>query len=154
MNRKQLFEEESRLNPKFARAYNNRGIAFSINCEYERALSDYNEAIRLNPKNDSAYNNRAMLLAACADAKHRNGRKAVKDALRACELTDWKKPEALDTLAASFAETGDFENAIKWESRAIEIAPTDTELRAYRVRLELYYSGTPYRDEVRSALVN
>jgi serine/threonine-protein kinase len=70
----------------------------------------------------------------------------VDYAKKACELTDWKKPDYLATLSAAFAESGDFQEAIKWQTKALE-APEleqdkDTE---YRQRLKMFQEGKPYR---------
>ena len=51
----------------------------------------------------------------------RNGEKAVVLALKACELSEWKNPRYLDTLAASYARVGDFGNATKWQEKALQI---------------------------------
>ena len=47
-----------RLDPSFADAYNNRGIAYDKLGQYERAIQDYDEAIRLDPQYTNAYYNR------------------------------------------------------------------------------------------------
>ena len=44
------YSESSRLNPKDADAYNNRGNAWSNKGDYDKAITDYNEAIRLEVK--------------------------------------------------------------------------------------------------------
>jgi serine/threonine-protein kinase len=61
----------------------------------------------------------------------------VKNATKACELSDWKNYEHLCTLAAACAEAGDFENAVKWQQKAIELAREETK-DDYGARRDLY----------------
>jgi hypothetical protein len=77
--------------------------------------------------------------------KHRNGTLAVRLATKGCELTNWKDCIFLETLAASYAETGEFSRAIDYQTKAIECAPNSfkNELEA---RLKLYRSGKKVRD--------
>jgi Flp pilus assembly protein TadD len=103
------------LDPKDARARMNRGTAHMRRRDYERAISDYDQAIRLNPRDATAYKNIAWLLAACPQLPYRDGKKAVEYASKACALSEWKDPNAVKTLAAAYAEVGDFESAVKWE---------------------------------------
>jgi len=93
-------------------------------------------------------NSLAWLQATCPIAEFRDGAKAVENATKACELTDWKNFSYVDALAASYAEVGDFDSAVKWQKNAIDLLAEDTsvELRsAYESRLDLYQSGKPYR---------
>ena len=65
----------------------------------------------------------------------------------ACELTGWKSPECLNALAAACAESGDYEAAVKWQSRAVELLPLDDKVRPlFRRRLFIYEAKHPYRD--------
>ena len=54
------YGEAIRLEPKFAWASNNRGLAWSAKGVYDKAIADYGEAIRLEPKFAWASNNRGL----------------------------------------------------------------------------------------------
>jgi tetratricopeptide (TPR) repeat protein len=117
--------------------------------EYDKAIADYDKAIELDPKYAWAYRNLAWILATCPNGKHRDGRQAVASATRACELTDWKGAEDLDALAAAYAETGDFEAAVKWQEKALELlAKDDVQARkGYSARLALYQARKAYHEQ-------
>ena len=87
-----------------------------------------------------------MIMASCPVAKYRDGKKAVEIATHACELTQWKRSDFLDTLAAAYAEAGDFNAAIKWETKAIETMTDERTREPSRARLILYEAGKPYHE--------
>src|SRR5262249_2313418 len=107
--------------------------------EFAKAIVDYDEAIRLDPSSAAAYKNRAWIWATCPVARVRDGRKAVESALRGCELTDWKDPTYIETLAAAYADVGDFDAAAKTQARAIEL------VKDFGGRLKLYQEKKRYR---------
>jgi tetratricopeptide (TPR) repeat protein len=134
-----------RLDPQQAIAYCHRAQARAALERYARALADYDEAIRLDSPLALAHEGRAWLLATCPDGKIRNGKDAVASAIKACELTRWHDSRPLATLAAAFAETGDFERAVQWQSKAIALV-TDAEAHAVaQVRLAAYREKKPLR---------
>jgi len=91
----------------------------------------------------------AWLQAPYPAAEFRDGAKAVENATKACELTDWKNVGCVDTLAASYAEAGDFDSAVEWQKKAIDLLTEDISAESqssYESRLNLYQSGRPYRE--------
>lgn len=131
--------------PRHLPAYHNRGRAHARRGDYAAALADNLEALRIDPDSERALNNLAWLWATCRLDEYRDGARALEHALRVCERTGWQGPGYLDTLAAAYAECGQFEEAARWQARAVELAP-EVEKDDYRGRLELYRQGTPYRE--------
>ncbi len=101
----------------------------------------------LGKDNSFMLNQLAWYLSTSPEAQLRNGVKAIEYATKACELTDWKEANIVDTLAAAYAEASDFDSAVKWQKKAIDLL-TGNEPAGYRAgfeaRLKLYQSGKPY----------
>ena len=93
-----------------------------------------------------AWNNQAWILATAADAKFRNGKRAVECATKACELTGYEKADILDTLAAALAEAGQFEQAVERAELALEKAEPKQK-PAIEARLKIFKAGKPYRQK-------
>jgi tetratricopeptide (TPR) repeat protein len=127
-----------------ARAYRNRGWARFHNQQYDQAAEDSEIAIRLDSQNPIAYDASAWLRATCPVDSMRSGDKAMELATKACELTDWKNASYLATLAAGYAESGEFETAVKWQRKALSMIPEMDGAQA-RSRLEEYVSRRPIR---------
>ena len=130
-----------------ARAYYDHAKTKMSAGEFAEAISDYEAAARVDPNHALALNDLAWLRATCPVAEFRDGVKSVEQATKACELTNWKKARYVGTLAAAYAETGDFDSAVKWQEEAIDLLTgEEEELRAdFEERLKIYQSGKPYR---------
>jgi tetratricopeptide (TPR) repeat protein len=141
-------DEAVRLDPTNSAYFDSRGFAYHMDNRQEgKALADYGEALRLDPANHHALNNRAYLLATTLDDRFRDGKKALADALKACEMTNWSRPGYLDTLAVAYAEVGDFEQAIKWQNKALEdLAFAKDWGENARKQLDLFRQRKPYRE--------
>lgn len=144
------YNEALRLDPQSAAAYSKRGLAWQNKGDYVRAVADYTELARIEPTNVSAHNSIAWLLATAPVATARNGARAVEAARRAAELSGWKNGDILDTLAAAYAETGKFADAVRWQEKAMEF-PDFMQGQAddARSRLALYKAGRPYHQQSR-----
>src|SRR5574340_1235730 len=55
------YSKAIKINPKFGKAYNNRGIAYILKKQYDLAIADFNKTIELDPNNGKAYHNRAIV---------------------------------------------------------------------------------------------
>ncbi len=137
------FNKALEINPRYNKAYNNRGITYRLKGQYDQAILDFNKAIEINPIDAEAYNNLAWLFATAKTPGFRNGKKAVELALKACELSDWRNAEYLDTLAAAYARVGDFGNAVKWQEKALE-SPKLARTSELQQRINFYRQHKPW----------
>jgi tetratricopeptide (TPR) repeat protein len=137
--------EAIRLVPQCHYAYEVRGKAWARSQQYDQAISDWTEALRIDAKSPGAHGQLAWLFASCPEAKFRDGVAAVEQATKACESTGWKNPALFETLAAAYAESGNFAQAVRWQTEAIA-GSTAKDQAGVRSRLALFQAGRPYRD--------
>jgi hypothetical protein len=104
----------------------------------------------VQPKDEGLLNNLAWLLATSPDGEIRDGKRSVQLAEQACELTHYKAAHILSTLAAGYAEQGDFKAARKWSQKAVEVAG-DAEKDNLRKELESYEAEKPWREKLGDA---
>ena len=141
------FDAAIKLDPKNALAWRVRGATWAGKEDYTQALTHYGESIRLDPTNPDSLHHRALLLSCCNDAHIRDGKRAVADATKACEVSGWASPLYMIGLAAAYAESGDFDAAVKWQTKVIELtsgttgAATEHDQR----QLEQYRQHKPFR---------
>ena len=76
------------------------------------AMGQYAGALLIQPDFPDALDGLAWILSTDAHPDFRNGTEAVKMAERACALTGRQDPVKLKTLAAAYAETGRFDEAV------------------------------------------
>ena len=137
------YSEAIRLAPGVALIRANRASSYDKLGRHREAIRDYEEALRLDPRDDETLDAFAWLLATVANPALRDGKRAVELAREACELTQWKDPNHLDTLAAAYARSGDFASAVKWQTKALE-DPGFRKFKEAQERLTLYRAGKPY----------
>lgn len=110
--------------------------------QWSDAAKAYEMACDANFRNITASNNLAWVLATAPDDSVRDGKRAIRLAKRGMQLAP-NFPAFNDTLAAAYAEAGDFTNAIKYQKIVLQ-REKDPELSA---RLKLYKLGKPYRSK-------
>ena len=167
-----------RLKPSFFDATYKRSLVHRKLGNYKGSLADLDMLITLSSKvhntleAEQALNDRAWILATCPEASIRNGQLAVADAMKACKLNSWTLGSSIDTVAAAYAEAGDFDSAVRYQQRAINVLTgnfqlttrwlskrkdlehlTDkaekgfeTTLQGFKQRLELYKQHRVFRD--------
>ena len=142
------FSKALQINPRYAGAHYNLGKVFFNRNDIEKAIFHYKKALQFNPDMTQALNNLSWILISCEDERFRNGEEAVKLAERLCKIAQNDQPLALDVLAASYAETGKFDEAEATAKKAIELAlkkGSNKLVLALQERLQLYKNKHPYR---------
>jgi WD40 repeat protein/serine/threonine protein kinase/tetratricopeptide (TPR) repeat protein len=142
------FNQALKLDPDDAQLIYNRGKTLLRLGRYDEALNDLNTAITKTPENWHSLNWAAWLLATAPEDEFRDGRRAIELATKACEMTEFKNAIIVDTLAAAYAEAGDFEKAVEWQQKAIELTnESDAVSGGYIKRLEAFQRREPWREE-------
>jgi tetratricopeptide (TPR) repeat protein len=124
-------------------------IALDERGQSAEAIQHYKKALEISPQSVSALNNLAWLLATCSDASLRNGVRAIQLARQADQLSGGANALVLRTLAAGYAEAGQFGKAIESGRAATRVAQTqgDNSLAGeLEQEIELYELGLPYRE--------
>jgi tetratricopeptide (TPR) repeat protein len=143
------FEEALAIEPNFADAHYNLGNLYLEIGEAREALNHYQRALDTKPDDIQALNNLAWILATWPNPSIRNGANAVELAERADSLTSRQNQVVAATLAAAYAETGRFPEAVRTAERAMQLAASEgkeTRVLSIREQLETYKSGNPFRD--------
>jgi tetratricopeptide (TPR) repeat protein len=94
--------------------------------QYAQAIAEYDRTLQLRPNMDEAANNLAWLLATCPERSLRNGARAVALARQASEQGHNQSPIILGTLAAAYAEVGNFSEAVTTAQQARQLALEQT----------------------------
>jgi tetratricopeptide (TPR) repeat protein len=124
-------------------------IALDERGQSAEAIKHYERALGISSQSVSALNNLAWLLATCSDASLRDGARAIQLARQADQLSGGTNVLVLRTLAAGYAEAGQFEKAIESGQTAMRVAQMQGD-RSLAGQLEqeiaLYELGLPYHE--------
>lgn len=142
------FDDALMLDPKRVFSVGVKAMTLAKLKKYDAAVGHFEKALRLEQK-DWVYKRYAFFRATCLNAKFRDGKKAVEMAKLAIEKAgkgvDW---EYFATLAAAYAEVGDFDLALTEQRKALDDKHLDaTDKKEQEARLALYRAKKPYRDE-------
>jgi len=130
----------------FASRRGRSDAAISIG-DHAAALVDLEKALELKPDDSGILNNLAWLLATSPDDAVRDGKRAIELARAACEETEWKQPHIISTLAAAYAETGDFAEARRYSKQAVDAGDSPPEIRTQlEGELASYVAEKPWRE--------
>jgi tetratricopeptide (TPR) repeat protein len=142
----ETFDQVIDKDSKSASGYAGRGDAYLQIGEHKKAIGDYAESLKYEADNTHVLNNLAWVLSTSPDDKVRDGRRAIDLAKKACDLTEYKEAHIISTLAAGYAESGDFATAIKWSKKAVELGEGDV-VEQLKKELASYEAKKPWREK-------
>src|SRR6266481_5311462 len=137
------------IQPNNADCHTILAVALDEKGQFAEAIEHYEKALEISPQSVSALNNLAWLLATSSNAPLRNGARAIQLAERADQLTGGANALVLRTLAAAYAEAGQFGKAIETAQTAIQLGRSqgdDSLATELQQQIALYELGLPYRE--------
>jgi Flp pilus assembly protein TadD len=145
----QHFRAALLIRPEHADCHTVLAVALDEKGETAEAIQHYEKALEISPKSIPALTNLGWLIATSSNGSLRNGARAVEIARRADELSGGSNPIVLRTLAAAYAEAGQFGQAIETAGAAIQLSRLSGDhslSSALEEQLRLYRLGIPYRE--------
>jgi len=129
--------------------HNDLGVLLVQNGDVRAGIEQWEISLQIDPNDGNALNNLAWVLATYPADAIRDGKLAVELAVKATTLPGGDVPIVLRTLAAAYAESGDFSKAIDTAQHAADLATAQNNtslLATLRHEIDLYQARTPYRE--------
>jgi tetratricopeptide (TPR) repeat protein len=141
------WEKALKVNPAYADSHNWLATAYYQQGNPKQAFVHWRQSLQSRPDDPEILREMAWVLATSPEASFRNGAEAVALAVKANQLAKGQDPSILDTLAAAYAEKGEFDWAIRTSREALPLAPGNRLLaEEIQQRIRLYESKQPFRD--------
>ena len=137
------------IQPEHADAHTNIATALLEKGQVADAIVHYKKALEIAPRSVTAQNNLAWILATSSNPSLRNGTKALELARQANQLSGGGNSVVLHSLAAAYAEVGQFAKAVEVAQDALRLAVeqgNSTLGAALQEEIALYQADSPYRE--------
>ncbi|MBN1900238.1 tetratricopeptide repeat protein [Candidatus Sumerlaeota bacterium] len=147
------FERLVQAAPEHARGRYQLGLNLERMGEIKRAVEEYIKALELKPDWAEVENQLAWTLAVSPQAGIRDPEESIKFAQRTCQRTEYKDPSYLDTLAAAYASSGRFREAMETAEKALNLALATNQTALaedIKTRMEFYKQGLPFYESENS----
>jgi tetratricopeptide (TPR) repeat protein len=137
------------LQPDNIEVHNIVGTVLTQQGRVGEGVEEWQKVLAIQPDNGNAMSNLAWVFATSPDQSLRDGPKAVELAEQALRISGGRIPILFRTLAAAYAESGEFSKAIQTAQQGIELANSQgnsglaTELQG---NIVLYHDQGPLRD--------
>ncbi|HEX4638590.1 MAG TPA: hypothetical protein VH170_03810 [Chthoniobacterales bacterium] len=129
--------------------HNDLGVLLVQTGDTRGGIREWEKSLQIEPNDGNALNNLAWVLATFPRDEIRDGKRAVELAKKAASLPGGESPLVLRTLAAAYAEAGDFPSAVSTAQRAVDLAAAQNKsslATSLGRELEQYRASTPYRE--------
>ncbi|MGA9777589.1 MAG: tetratricopeptide repeat protein [Verrucomicrobiia bacterium] len=144
------YQQALKQMPDSIQAHYQLGLALACRDKFAAAITQFQKVLELDPRHVTALNNLAWLLATCPEASLRNGTKALELAQRAVQLSAGTSPQILDTLAAAYAEAGQFPKAVETAHQALDLSVAQNNKPLAEIiqnQLKLFEGHSPYHEK-------
>lgn len=142
------FKRAIEIEPDFPEPHGNLGNLLAHRGRTRGAVHHYRRALSLWPDWAAIGLRLAWIYATQPEAEFRNGPEALKLALQGCHASGYEDVNALDTLAAAYAECSRFPEAVTTARQALSLARSSKQYdlaEAISGRLRLYENRKPFR---------
>ena len=142
------YHEQLERQPEHKDARFPLALAFLEKNQIQAAVRQYRLLLQTDPDSANVLNSLAWILATTEDPNCKDPAEAVKLANRACEITNYKIPIIVDTLAVAYAADGQFQKATETAQKALGLARASGKevlARNIQERCELYKIHQLYR---------
>ena len=137
------------FNPEDVVARHNLGKLLYQQGSRAEGIRNLEESLRLQSGSRELLNDLAWMLATAPEDSLRDGKRALELALLADNASGGNDPAILDTLAAAYAESGDYPRALETARRALELAERQGNAAlssSLKEEIARYESGMPCRE--------
>ncbi len=145
----ECFNNSLQIEPKQPTVMSDLAMVLYGQSKVREAMALWSDSLEIDPNQVYAANSLAWIKATSKDEKFYNPPEALTFARRACELTEYKNPGMLDTLAAALAANGQFDKAAETAAKAITIAKSTAQnerVRDFQNHLNLYKTRKALRE--------
>jgi tetratricopeptide (TPR) repeat protein len=150
------FKKALEINPRLVEVRNSLGDALYQKGEEQAAIAQYEMALKIAPEYIMARSNLAWLLATSPKDSVRDGQKALQLAREAYAVAGDRNPQVIRTLAAAYAEMGQFSEAEETALRALQVADIQGNARLgalLRSEIALYRAHRPYHHDANARMI-
>jgi spermidine synthase len=140
--------EAAAIAPNLAATFQKQITFLTDARDWPKAVDVLQDAAFFQPSKLPLIDNLAWLQAAAPDAAVRDGPEALRLAHLCCQATNHVQPGHLKTLAAAYAETGNFEDAVRTAEKALSLARQTSQTMLtdeLETQVSLYREGKAYR---------
>jgi tetratricopeptide (TPR) repeat protein len=140
------------VSPNYAQAHYNLGSALLRQGHVNEAIVEFQKLLALQPGVEEPRRILAGIawrLATSPNPALRNGAQAIGLARQLDQVSGGNNPSMAATLAAAYAEAGEFDQAVEAAGRALDLATRQNNgalVAAIQGQLSGYKAGTPFRD--------
>jgi tetratricopeptide (TPR) repeat protein len=144
------FRQAMAIDTNSAGAWAKLGLAFYQKTQTKDAIESWQKSLEINPDQSFVQNSLAWALATAPDASLRDGPKAVALVKQVIQQTPAGNPSLLHTLAAAYAEEGNYALATAVAGHALKLAneqKNNALAATLQKEIKLYEADTPVRTE-------